>query len=574
MRPRLTVSAGHCSRAGAKPDNQDCRGLVVPEGAALASKGIAAAIADGISTSSLGGEASRAATRTFLADYYCTSDGWSVRSAATSVIAAINSKMHARNGRPLSDEERERGLICTFSALVLKSRSAHLFHVGDARIARLRGGIIEPLTAPHVVAVGGGRSYLGRALGIDRHVEIDYRHVALEPGDLFVLTTDGLHDHLQDAAIAALLTAANDLQAAAEALATGAADAGSEDDLTVQLIRVDELPEGGVDDVLGSEITLPPAPLLTPGSDFEGYHILRQIHAGARSHVYLASDPQTGRRVALKVPSTEHGADPAQLRALLLEEWIARRIDHPHVARAAPQPRNRSHVFAASDYIDGQTLAQWMRDHPAPDLTAVRSLIGQIAAGLLAFHKLEMLHRDLRPQNILVDAEGTARIIDFGSVQVAGLDELSLVAEEDSAFAGTMQYGAPELYLGLPASPASDLFSLGIIAYQLLTGHLPYGPRVAAARSRAAQRRLYYTPASEHNPAVPDWVDAAIAKAVAIDPAGRYELLSEFTYDLSHPNPALAGADTRPLFQRNPVLAWKALSAILFALLLVSVFVR
>lgn len=572
-RPQLVVSVGQASRAGRGKDNQDFHGLIHPEGRTLAAKGIAVAIADGISTSGLGAAASETAVKSFLADYYCTSDGWSVQSSAERVIAAINSWMHAQNGRPLSDEERERGLICTFSALVLKSRSAYVFHVGDARIARLRGGALESLTEPHIVSVGAGRAYLGRALGMDRHVEIDCRRVGLEPGDLFVLTTDGIHDHVPDAALSDLIERAGRLDAAAEAIVAAAEAAGSIDDRTVQLIRIDALPEGAVDDLLGSEITLPPAPPLTPGASFEGYRILRQVHAGARSHVYLAADQASGGRVALKVPSTEHAQDPAQLRALLLEEWVARRIDHPHVLRAAPHPRGRAHIFAATEFLDGQTLAQWMADNPAPDLATMRSLIGQVAAGLLAFHKREMVHRDLRPQNIVVDAEGTARIIDFGSVQVAGLDEMAPGAAEDAAYAGTMQYGAPELYLGLPASPASDLFSLGVIAYQMLTGHLPYGPRVAAARTAAAQRRLVYRPAAEHNPAVPDWLDAAIAKAVAIDPAARYELLSEFTYDLSHPNLALT-ARKRPLMKRNPVLAWQAISLVLFALLMLSVFAR
>jgi len=569
MRAQLEVTIGQCSSAGRKDANQDFHGSLQPEGALLAAKGIALAIADGISTSSLGATASETAVRSFLTDYYCTSEGWSVQSSGERVIAAVNSWMHAQNGRPLSDEERERGMICTFSALVLKSRTAHLFHVGDGRIARLAGTNLESLTEAHRVSIGAGRSYLARAIGMDRRVEIDYRRLAVEPGDLFLLSTDGIHDCLGDAELAALIGSAGTLDAAAEAIVGAALEAGAQDNLTVQLVRIDSLPEGALDDLLGGEIELPPAPILTPGSEFEGYRIERRIHASARSHVYLATDAQ-GRAVALKVPATEAGREQDRLRALMLEEWIARRIDNPHVLKAAPRTGSRSHIFSATDYVEGQTLAQWMADHPRPELARVRSIIDQVAAGLLAFHKREMLHRDLRPENILVDAHGTARIIDFGSVQVAGVDELAERGFEDAAFAGTMQYGAPELFLGHSASPASDLYSLGVIAYQMLTGHLPYGPRVAAATTRAAQRRLRYTPASEHNPDVPDWMDAAIAKAVSIEPARRYALLSEFTYDLSHPNGALTAPQARPLLVRQPVRLWQAISALLLALLLAS----
>src|SRR5690606_24273713 len=162
--------------------------------------------------------------------------------------------------------------------------------------------------------------------------------------------------------------------------------------------------------------------------------------------------------------------------------------------------------------------------------------VGQLAAGLLAMHRREMIHRDLRPRNVMIDETGAARIIDFGSVEVAGLGELAPDAARAAIFAGTIQYAAPEILCGGQASAQSDLYSPGVIAYQMLTGDLPYGPAAARARTPAAQRKLRYRPAAELNPAVPDWIDAALARAVALDPARRYAELSEFTYDLAHPN--------------------------------------
>jgi serine/threonine protein kinase len=184
-----------------------------------------------------------------------------------------------------------------------------------------------------------------------------------------------------------------------------------------------------------------------------------------------------------------------------------------------------------------------------------------------------MIHRDLRPHNVLLDGDGRLKIIDFGSVQVAGLDELALHAL-DAAFAGTMQYSAPELYRGYAATPRSDLYSLGVIAYQMLTGHLPYGPRVAAATSRSAQRKLIYTPVTQYNPDVPDWMDAAIAKAVAVDPARRYDELSEFVVDLAKPNRSLASPQPVPLLQRGSVRIWQLIAAALAAALLASLLTR
>ncbi|MFV0645705.1 MAG: serine/threonine protein kinase, partial [Sphingomonadaceae bacterium] len=180
-------------------------------------------------------------------------------------------------------------------------------------------------------------------------------------------------------------------------------------------------------------------------------------------------------------------------------------------------------------------------------------------------------HRDLRPHNVMVTPDGAVKIIDFGSVQVAGLDELSEQVLEGQ-YAGTMQYSAPELYLGYMATPHSDLYSLGVIAYQMLTGLLPYGPHVANARSRAAQRKLKYVPVVHYNPDVPDWMDAAIGKAVQIDPARRYDELSEFVVDLAKPNRSLADMRPRPLLERGSVRTWKIISAILAIALAIFVF--
>jgi serine/threonine protein kinase len=199
----------------------------------------------------------------------------------------------------------------------------------------------------------------------------------------------------------------------------------------------------------------------------------------------------------------------------------------------------------------------------------VRSIIGQLAAGLLALHRREMIHRDLRPRNVIVEEGGTARIIDFGSVEVAGLGELASNAAKAAIFAGSIQYTAPEILRGDRASPQSDLFSLGVIAYQMLTGDLPYGAAAARATTIAAQRRLRYRPAPELNPAVPDWLDAALARAVAIDPARRYSELSEFTYDLAHPNPALERS-ARPLLERGTARQWRIVAMMLAAALILS----
>src|SRR4029078_11238408 len=118
------------------------------------------------------------------------------------------------------------------------------------------------------------------------------------------------------------------------------------------------------------------------------------------------------------------------------------------------------------------------------------------------------------------------KIIDFGSVSVAGVDEHA------SQVLGTLQYTAPEYFVGDPGTERADLYSLGVIAYQMLSGRLPYGAEAARVRTRAAQRRLQYATLLDEQGDIPAWVDAALRKAVHPDPLQRYESLSEFVYDL------------------------------------------
>lgn len=439
---------------------------------------------------------------------------------------------------------------------------------------RLTDQRCDVLTTPHRVSLGGGTSYLGRALGMNRHVEVEYCQLAMQAGDIFVLTTDGVHEFVGEADVRKAIGAASDLDSAAKDLCALALERGSPDNLTIQLLRVDELPLGDVEDLLGQDTRLPPAPPLEVGQTFEGYAILDQIHSGNRSHAYVASDLADDSIVVVKVLSTEQAQNPDAVAALLLEEWVMRRLEHPNLLGAAPIHAPRRHVYSVSRLVEGKSLYKSLLDNGRMPLSIVRKLASQIAAGLEAMHRREMLHRDLRPQNIILDDRGHATIIDFGSTQVAGIDEAVPREFEDAAFAGTMQYSAPELFLGDPASVRSDIFSLGVIVYQLLTGELPYGPRVSSANTPAAQRKLRYTPATTHNPDIPEWVDAAIARAVSVDARQRYAEPALFVDDLARPNEQLLQGTHLPALQRGSVRLWKLVSAALAAALLLSIFTR
>ena len=569
---QLAISLGQYSDKGRKEANQDFYGALIPDEPLLSLKGITVVLADGISTSDVSAIASESAVKGFLTDYYCTSDTWSVKMSAQRVIAATNSWLHAQTRQSQYLYDKDKGYVCTLSAMVIKSTTAHIFHIGDARIYRIAGNTLEQLTEDHRIIVSSEQNYLGRALGVNPQVEIDYRALPVEKGDTFILATDGIYEHVSARFVADILDhGGNDLDSIARTIGEEALRQGSRDNLTVQVVRIDELPVSEASDIIGHEADLPCPPLWEARTIVDGYQIVREIHASSRSHIYLAVDTTSGARVAIKTPSLDLRGDPAYLQRFRMEEWVARRVNSAHALKPLVPTRHRSYLYVVTEYIKGQTLTQWMVDNPGPSLDTVRDIVEQIAKGLQAFHRMEMLHQDLRPGNIMIDRTGTAKIIDFGSTRIAGIaDDTDLVIGNE--ILGTVQYTAPEYFLGEGGSTRSDIFSLGVIAYQMLTGRLPYGAQASRARTKSQQRKLRYKSALDDQRAIPAWIDGALKKAVNPDPYQRYTELSEFMFDLRHPNKNFLQTSPAPLMERNPLLFWKGLTAVLVLIILLLLF--
>lgn len=555
----LRLSVGQHSEAGVKPLNQDFHGVAQPTAAQRRSRGIALAIADGISSSPVSQVASAAAVRGFLEDYYGTSEAWTVRRAAQCVLAATNGWLHAQTQRGDGRFDKDRGHVCTFSALVFKGREVHLLHVGDTRAYRVHATALEQLSQDHRVRLDGGQTYLGRALGVSPHLEMDHACWATEVGETFLLATDGAYEHLDAATVQQALAAHGpDLQAAAQALVAAALARGSTDNATVMLARVASLPRDLAAPVSREGLRLPPR--LLPRQDFEGYRVVRELQQTARSQVVLAVDA-AGREWALKLPTADLAGNPRELDRFATEEWVARRVDSPHVIKAAPAEARREQLFTAVEFIHGQTLAQWMTDHPRPGLDEVRGIADQIGRGLQALHRKEMLHQDLRPENLMIDRQGTVILIDLASAHVAGLSE-GLGEARALELAGTLQYTAPEYFTGDGGSPVAELFSLAVLVYQMLTGALPYGLQVPQVRGERDLHKLQYVPLRTRRPDLPEWLDRVLRKALQPQAARRQQALSEFLHDLQAPGPEFMTRDRTPLQQRHPLLFWRGLTVV------------
>ena len=568
MQNQLKIQLGQYSNKGVKQINQDFYDTRIPTQPLLTNKGIALALADGISSSEVSGEASKISVTSFLEDYFSTSQSWSVKKSAMSVLTATNSWLHSKNWKNKYHLDKDRGYVCTFSSLILKSNTAHILHIGDSRVYRLREEELVQLTIDHRVWVNKDKSYLSRAMGIDSILTPDYKTSQMYKDDIYILMTDGVYEFLEEKFIKETLkNEIKDYDQIAKLFVQTALENGSGDNLTIQIVKIKHLPNKNIEETHKQLSIRPLPPILEARMDFDGYKIIRELSHTPRSHVYLALDNHTKEQVVIKIPSIELKDDKAYLERFLLEERIAKRINHANVAKSYLQKRKRNYLYNVSEFIQGQTLSQWIIDNPNEKFENIREIVKQIAKGLYAFHKQEMIHQDLRSENIMIDKLGTIKIIDFGATKVKGLTELTYTPNQENIL-GTALYSAPEYFLGKEGTSKSDIFSLGVIVYQMISGSFPYGPLVARCTTKSAQNKLTY---QSLYPKVPIWIDETLKKALQVNPEKRYDEISEFIYDLENPNKKFLNKKQVALIHRDPLLFWKSCTFILLFIIIALV---
>jgi serine/threonine protein phosphatase PrpC len=568
----LKVSYGQFTSAGAKPENEDCLGIRIPDGEVLATKGVSVVIADGVSAADAGKEASEICVQGFLTDYYSTPDTWPVKTAVHRVISALNRWLYFA-GQKFSDERK--GFISAICAMVVKSHTMHVFHVGDSRVYRYRQGDLEQLTQDHSAWGSATKSYLTRAMGLDIHLEVDYWHEDAEEDDLYLLTTDGVHDFVSRKDLTKRLAQdSDDLDRVCRHLAEMAKQNESPDNLSVQLLRIESLPSATRREFCEALGQLPFPPDLQPGQNLDGYEVIELLDTNPRSQLYRVSDILSGAELVMKTPSPNFEDDPAYIERFVTEEWIGKRITDPHLVKVIAKNQTPNFLFYVMESVQGQDVEAWINDNPKPDVNKVVDIVRQTVRGLRAMHRRETLHQDLKPDNIMIEPDGNVKIIDLGSTFIAGINEIRIPIGRGQNL-GTMRFSAPEYKLGNRPSTRSDQFSLALITYAMLTGGKhAFGEMYEDAWTVPDFSKLKYTPAAKHNPLVTSWIDGALKKALALNSAGRYEALSEFVTDLQRPNPDFIDPADLPLLERNPVLFWQLLCGIIFAIWLLTLVLR
>ncbi|WP_123712862.1 bifunctional protein-serine/threonine kinase/phosphatase [Sinobacterium caligoides] len=567
---QLSLSAAQQSAAGVKPQNEDSIGICIPADVSLTTKGAVIAIADGVSAAEAGKEASETCIRNFLGDYYATPESWSVKKSAQQVLIALNRWLYGQGQRFI---RAERGYVSTLSVLVLKSRVAHIFHVGDSRVYRVRGGDIEQITRDHATRITPEQSYLTRAMGLDIRLEVDYMHHDIEEGDVYILTTDGIHDVLRDRELLAAAQApTEEYEARCAELIRLALELGSTDNLSCQIVRVDALPKGDANDMYVRLTDLPFPPFLSPGMILDGYRIEREIHASNKSQLYIVTDVETDTRYCMKTPSVNFEDDTAYIERFIMESWIGTRIDNPHVVKVVKRDAPKTCLYYLTEYVEGRTVGQWIKDQQGDArVDEVREIVRSLIRGVRAIHRKDTLHQDLKPDNVLLDADGGVKIVDFGSCLVAGIAEIAVPIQREAAL-GTLHYSAPEYTLNRKPSALSDQFAVAVICYEMLAGVQPYEGKLANCTALKQFMALEYVPCFHYNPLVPVWLDGALKRALSISPELRYQDLSEFEYDLFNPNPKYMKQVSTAWIERNPLRFWQATAGVLACLQLATLY--
>lgn len=561
---QLKVEYAGVTKAGIKPHNQDAFAAFTPSYNDQTVKGTVLCIADGVSASKRAREAANVSVNGFINDYYSTPPSWSVKKSAAQVLLSLNAWLN-HQGRNCSPDESS--LVTTFSSIVLKSTTAYIFHIGDSRVYRIRNQEIEQLTRDHTHRYQSRKHVLYRAMGMDPMLEVDYLTTDIKANDYFLLTTDGVTGFLEDQQILNLVNTQHlSLNACVANIIAQALEQGSDDNCTCLLVKVNEVPTETQEELQKklSALVIPPA--MHKGNKIDQYYIEEILHSGSRSHVYWARDLETKRQVVLKAPSQNFAEDTLYLQGFMLERWIGQKVNHSSVMKIHNPSQESRFLYHVCEAIHGITLRQWMRENPNPSLAKIRPIIIELVESIRALQRLNIIHRDLKPENIMIDENHKVKLIDFGAAKVDSISELNQDVAEDVPV-GTVGYVAPESLLHNVSNHQSDIFSLGVIIYELLTGKLPYQGNEYQLKARTRYSDWEYIPLIKWIPDSPKWLDLTLQKACNANPANRYPAMSEIIRDLKNPNQEfIVQHQQQPLLERNPILFWQICSA-LFAIL-------
>ena len=376
-------------------------------------------------------------------------------------------------------------------------------------------------------------------------------------GDRFLLVSDGVWGILPDALMVEVLLDHPEPQAAAAALSSLALAHGGHDNASAVVVDVLALPAAGLRDSLESAASLPLPHRLKPGHEIDGLMVEEVLHDGRETLLYRVRNSRSGQQLVLKTLQPAMVGDADASAALLMEEWRAKRVISPFVPQVVPS-EDKSCLYYLMTWHAGATLqARLDAGQHFPVGEAVRLGVSLLKA-LSALHRLDIVHRDVKTDNIHLGQDGVLRILDLGVALSLGERK----ADDPVGQAGTPSYMAPELFAGAAPEPAFDLYAAGVTLYHLLTRKYPYG------EIEPFQTPKFGEPVrpTRWRPEIPGWLENILLKAVAREAKDRFETAEEFLLALERgASRPLAAPGRQPLARRNPLMLWKIVAALSLA---------
>ncbi|ESQ85888.1 hypothetical protein AEAC466_01535 [Asticcacaulis sp. AC466] len=562
---RLDIATGFATDIGKRDENQDFAALCLEDG--QRHHGAVAAMADGVGGRKGGRVAAELSVRTFIDDYLGQSELLSPRKTAARALESINYWLF-REGQK---NEALKGMCAAFTGIVIKGRRLHSFHVGDTRLYRLREGQLELLTQDHKPEGAEGSNFISRAVGAEEAIRIDYGAHDILPHDRLMLCSDGVHGFVSQAQIQTLLDGRASPDETAQRLVSTAIAHGGDDNATAMVIDIIDLPPATIEDL---NLAIAKLPMIEPpsvGETIDGFKLERQLADGIYSRVFRARDQREFRtgispHVVLKFPKPHTiGSETSARSAFMREAWVASRVQHMWIGAVLDlAPGRQSCLYVAQPYYVGETLEHRINRAPKLRLEEGVAIGTKLAKALGSLHRAGIIHRDVKPENIILMADGGFKLVDLGVARIPGIDKDALFVP------GTPSYKAPELFEGKPGDERSDIFAVGVTLYRMFTGgDYPFGEIETGQTPRFNRPERLTSKRSD----LPAWLDSLILQSLAPNPADRFQDGFEMAFKLET---GAYGAEPdffrkHSWVGRNQVGIWRGISLILAICLAVSI---